>query len=71
MYAIRSYYDHGDSSNQYSSSFIVSNNPIIVYSGTAVDCETDISTVMPIGGCSGSTNIITRKFIDYSSYNFV
>ncbi len=60
-------FHHGDSSNQYSSSFIVSNNPIIVYSGTAVDCETDISTVMPIGGCSGSTNIITRKFIDYSS----
>ncbi|WP_170108168.1 T9SS type B sorting domain-containing protein [Flavobacterium sediminis] len=58
---------HGDSNNQYSSSFIVSNNPIIVYSGTAVDCETDISTVMPIGGCSGTTNVITRKFIDYAN----
>jgi gliding motility-associated-like protein/uncharacterized repeat protein (TIGR01451 family) len=62
-------FHHGDGSNQYSSSFIVSNNPVIVYSGTAVNCETDISTVMPIGGCAGSTNIITRKFIDYSGTN--
>jgi len=60
---------HGDSSNQYSSTFIVANKPVIVYSGTAVDCETDISTVLPIGGCSGTTNIITKKFIDYAGNN--
>src|SRR5690606_10449185 len=38
-------FHHGDTTNQYSSSFIQSNNPIVVYSGTAVDCETDVSTV--------------------------
>lgn len=56
---------HGDAINQYSSSFIIANKPVIVYSGTAVNCETDISTVLPIGGCSGTTNIITKKFINY------
>jgi len=57
---------HGDSNNQYSSSFIIANKPVIVYSGTAVNCETDISTVLPIGGCAGTTNVITKKFIDYA-----
>lgn len=57
---------HGDSNNQYSSSFIIANKPVIVYSGTAVNCETDISTVLPIGGCAGTTNVSTKKFIDYA-----
>jgi gliding motility-associated-like protein len=60
---------HGDGQNQFSSSLIESNKPVIVYSGTAVDCETDISTVLPIGGCSGSTHIETRKFIGYDNNN--
>ncbi|MXN92997.1 T9SS type B sorting domain-containing protein [Flavobacterium sp. Sd200] len=60
---------HGDGINQYSSTFMVANKPVIVYSGTAVNCETDISTVLPIGGCSGTTNIITKKFIDYAGNN--
>src|SRR5690554_206187 len=60
-------FHHGDTSTQYSSSFIQSNNPIVVYSGTAVDCETDVSTVLPIGGCAGSTDIVTRKFINYNN----
>ncbi len=60
---------HGDASNMLSSSLITSNKPIIVYSGTAVACETDISTVLPIGGCAGTTNIQTTKFIDYFNNN--
>lgn len=56
---------HGNGSTLFSSSFINSNNPIIVYSGTAVGCETDISTVLPIGGCAGALNIQTKKFINY------
>lgn len=59
-------FHHGDTNNQYSSSLIESNQPIAVYSGTAVDCETDISTVLPIGGCAGASDVRTRKFIDYS-----
>lgn len=58
---------HGNGQDPFSSSLITSNNPVIVYSGTAVTCETDISTVLPIGGCSGSLNIQTKKFIDYNS----
>lgn len=60
---------HGDATNMLSSSLITSNKPIIVYSGTAVACETDISTVLPIGGCAGATNIQTTKFIDYFNNN--
>lgn len=60
---------HGDGANQYSSSLIISNKPIIVYAGTAVTCETDISTVLPIGSCAGSTNIQTKKFINFNNAN--
>lgn len=60
---------HGNGLDLLSSSMITSDQPIIVYSGTAVDCETDISTVLPIGGCSGSLNIQTKKFIDYNNGN--
>ncbi|MBW3520315.1 gliding motility-associated C-terminal domain-containing protein [Flavobacterium sp. NKUCC04_CG] len=57
---------HGDATTKLSSSLITADKPIIVYSGTAVGCETDISTVLPIGGCSGSTNIQTTKFINFN-----
>lgn len=57
---------HGDGRNPNSSSLVVSDNEVIVYAGTAVECETDISTVLPIGGCAGSINIQTQKFINYN-----
>ncbi|MDN3705665.1 T9SS type B sorting domain-containing protein [Myroides ceti] len=60
-------FHHGDATNQYSSSLIVSNNPITVYSGTAVACETDVSTVLPIGGCAGASDVRTRKFISFNN----
>lgn len=58
---------HGDTQNIYSSTFVDADKPVVVYSATAVGCETDVSTVLPIGGCAGSTDIITRKFINYNS----
>lgn len=58
---------HGDGANPFSTSLIESDKPVIVYTGTAVDCETDISTVLPIGGCAGSLNVQTKKFINYNS----
>ncbi|MBB1148784.1 gliding motility-associated C-terminal domain-containing protein [Myroides sp. NP-2] len=58
---------HGDGINANSSSLIVSDNEVIVYAGTAVECETDISTVLPIGGCAGSINIQTTKFVNYNN----
>lgn len=60
---------HGNGIDLFSSSIITAENPVIVYCGTAVDCETDISTVLPIGGCAGSLNIQTKKFIDYNNGN--
>lgn len=60
---------HGDGQTKYSASLINSDKPVIVYAGTAVGCETDISTVLPIGSCAGSTNIQTKKFINYNNEN--
>ena len=57
---------HGDAQYALSSSLIETDKPVIVYSGTEVESETDISTVLPIGGCAGAFDIQTRKFIDYS-----
>lgn len=57
---------HGDGLSLNSSSLIISDKEVIVYAGTAVECETDISTVLPIGGCAGSINIQTKKFINYN-----
>ena len=58
-------FHHGDAKTKYSSSYIHSDKKISVISGTADDCEAAISTVLPIGGCAGSTDIRTKKFIDY------
>lgn len=60
-------FHHGDATNQYSSSMIISDKPISVISGTAFGCETDFSTVLPIGGCTGATDIRTRKFINFNN----
>lgn len=58
-------FHHGDKEHLYSSTYIESDKPISVISGTAFDCEVDVSTVLPIGGCSGSTDVRTRKFSIY------
>lgn len=60
---------HGDRQNALSSSLIETDKPVIVYSGTEVQSETDISTVLPIGGCAGTLNIQARKFIHYNNTN--
>lgn len=60
-------FHHGNTTTQYSSSMIIANKPISVISGTAFGCETDFSTVLPIGGCTGATDIRTRKFINYNN----
>src|SRR5690606_31244372 len=59
-------FHHGDGQTQFSKSYVISDNPIAVYAGTAVGCETDVSLVLPIGGCSGFQDIRTRKFVDYN-----
>src|SRR5690606_524787 len=58
---------HGDRTNPLSSSLIETDKPVIVYSGTEVESETDVSTVLPIGGCAGALNIQARKFINYNN----
>jgi len=56
---------NGNGSNQYSATRIHGNNPLVVYSGTAVTCEVDMSTLAPVSGCSGSQYVETTKFTKY------
>lgn len=57
--------NNGDGSNAFSSTFIQATNPVILYVGSGVSCEVDQSVVGPVGGCSGSSYIETKRFIDY------
>jgi len=59
-------FHHGDAQNIYSSSFVEADKPVIIYSGSADLCEVDMSTVIPVGDCTGSNEIITRKFTAYN-----
>lgn len=59
-------FHHGDAQNLYSSSYVEAEKPIIIYSGSADLCEVDMSTVIPIGDCTGSNEIFTRKFTAYN-----
>ena len=59
-------FHHGDARTQYSSSFVAADKPVIIYSGSADFCEVDMSTVIPVGDCTGSNEIITHK---YTAYN--
>jgi len=59
----------GDAATAYSSTYISAGKPVVVYSGTADGCETDMSTVLPIGGCAGLSDVSTRKFIDFNNNN--
>ena len=61
-------FHHGDAANKYSSSYISSDKKISVIAGTADGCEAAVSTILPIGGCAGSTDIWTKKFIGYVQY---
>ena len=59
-------FHHGDAQNLYSSSYVQAEKPVIIYSGSADLCEVDMSTVIPIGDCTGSNEIFTRKFTAYN-----
>jgi hypothetical protein len=39
----------------------------VVYSGTASGCEVDMSVLPPIGGCTGSFRVETKKFTRYDN----
>lgn len=57
---------HGDGTNVYSSSYITSSKPVIVYSGTAQGCEVDMAMTPPLLGCTGSLRVETIKFRNYT-----
>ncbi|MGM9477369.1 hypothetical protein ACS5PU_13095 [Pedobacter sp. GSP4] len=67
-------YNTTSNTGRYSSSLIVSDKNIEVFSGTGGvsgggGCEVDIATLVPITGCSGSKSVETTKFTGYVATN--
>ncbi|WP_192499801.1 DUF11 domain-containing protein, partial [Flavobacterium sp. PL002] len=50
----------------YSSSRILSDKNVAVYSGTAITCEVDITSVAPVSACGGSNFVETYKFRNFT-----
>jgi hypothetical protein len=57
---------NGNGSAAFSANILEADKRVIVYVGSAQSCEVDQSVVGPIGSCSGSGYINTRRFTDYS-----
>ncbi len=67
-------YNTTTNTGRYSSSMIVANKNIEVFSGTGGvsgggGCEVDVSALVPISGCSGSKRVETTKFTGYVPTN--
>ncbi|MFQ6603796.1 hypothetical protein ACIDC4_23975, partial [Flavobacterium sp. C3NV] len=60
-------FKNGVSGNQFTSSRILANNNVAVYSGTGQTCEVDISTIAPVSACGGSVFVETSSFLGYTS----
>ncbi|WP_123947462.1 T9SS type B sorting domain-containing protein [Flavobacterium reichenbachii] len=58
-------FKNGVSNTNFSASRVFATNNVAVYSGTAKDCEVDISTIAPVSECGGSKFIETAKFRNY------
>lgn len=59
-------FSHGNAQTLYSSSYVQASKPVIIYSGSGDLCEVDMSTVIPVGDCTGSNAVTTHK---YTAYN--
>jgi PKD repeat protein len=55
---------NGDGTTPYSTSYITTNNPVAVYSGSADGCEIDMIVQPPVNGCSGSFDVQTDRFLN-------
>ena len=66
-----SYYTfhHGDAQSLYSSSYVQASKPVTIYSGSGDLCEVDMSTVIPVGDCTGSKAVMTHKYTAYNGNN--
>ena len=53
---------NGDGSTAYSASRVLSSKKVAVYSGTAVTCEVDQTTIAPVSACAGSNFVETTAF---------
>uniref|UniRef100_UPI003AAF764A Calx-beta domain-containing protein n=1 Tax=Flavobacterium sp. XS1P32 TaxID=3401726 RepID=UPI003AAF764A len=59
-------YNHGTNAN-FSASRIVGDKKVVVYSGTAINCEVDITSIAPVSQCGGSNFVETYKFRAYDT----
>ena len=58
---------HGIDGVKYSASVISADKKIMVYSGTAENCEVDMACVAPVSACTGSFRVETKKFTKYDN----
>ncbi|MBO9583592.1 MAG: DUF11 domain-containing protein, partial [Flavobacterium sp.] len=60
---------NGVSVTNFTTSRISADKRVAVYSGTAQNCEVDISSIAPVSECGGSEFVETTKFKSYNSSN--
>ncbi|WP_433780055.1 gliding motility-associated C-terminal domain-containing protein [Flavobacterium anhuiense] len=60
---------NGVKNTSFTASRIIADKRVAVYSGTAQNCEVDISTIAPVSECGGSEFVETTKFKSYNSSN--
>ncbi|TPG39211.1 DUF11 domain-containing protein, partial [Flavobacterium pectinovorum] len=56
---------NGSGGTSFTASRVVADKKVVVYSGTAQNCEVDVSTIAPVSECGGSNFIETAKFRNY------
>ncbi|WP_433835229.1 HYR domain-containing protein [Flavobacterium anhuiense] len=60
---------NGVKNTSFTASRIIADKRVAVYSGTAQNCEVDISTIAPVSECGGSEFVETSKFKNYKLEN--
>ena len=59
---------NGDGTNPYSANEILSTKNVVVYTGSAQDCEVDVLTLAPVNSpCNGSNVVETTQFLHYNN----
>jgi hypothetical protein len=56
--------NNGDGTTAYTTSYISSNKPVAVYTGSAAGCEIDMIVQPPLSNCAGSFDVQTNQFLN-------
>jgi len=56
--------NNGDGATAYTSSYMTSNKPVAIYTGSADGCEIDMIVQPPLSNCAGSFDVQTNQFLN-------